>query len=217
MKIRLLLVDDHKIVRDGLRSLLRGETDMEVAAEAENGLEALRLAEKLNPDVIVMDVSMPDMNGIDAARAILERSPRCRIVALSMYSDRRFVEGMLRAGVAGYMLKDGAFEELARAIRAVAAGQAYLSPRIAETVIKDYVHSLEGGRGGFFPELSARERQVLQLVAEGKSTRNVAETLHVSVKTVETHRRQIMEKLNVRSVAELTKCAIREGLTSLDL
>jgi len=217
VKIRLLLVDDHKIVRDGLRSLLRGETDMEVAAEAENGLEALRLAEKLNPDVIVMDVSMPDMNGIDAARAILERSPRCRIVALSMYSDRRFVEGMLRAGVAGYMLKDGAFEELARAIRAVAAGQAYLSPRIAETVIKDYVHSLEGGRGGFFPELSARERQVLQLVAEGKSTRNVAETLHVSVKTVETHRRQIMEKLNVRSVAELTKCAIREGLTSLDL
>jgi len=217
VKIRLLLVDDHKIVRDGLRSLLRGETDMEVAAEAENGLEALRLAEKLNPDVIVMDVSMPDMNGIDAARAILERSPRCRIVALSMYSDRRFVEGMLRAGVAGYMLKDGAFEELARAIRAVAAGQAYLSPCIAETVIKDYVHSLEGGRGGFFPELSARERQVLQLVAEGKSTRNVAETLHVSVKTVETHRRQIMEKLNVRSVAELTKCAIREGLTSLDL
>jgi len=216
MKIKVLLADDHKIFRDGLRSLIEKEPEMEVVAEAENGRKAARLAEKLAPDVIIMDVSMPDMNGIEATRTITSATPDVKLIALSMHSDRRFVLGMLEAGAAGYLLKDCAFEELAGAIRQVARGNSYLSPKIADVVVKGYLN--KGTQ--FAPEevspLTSREREILQLIAEGLSTKEIASHVCLSIKTVETHRRNIMEKLNIRSIAELTKYSIREGLVTLD-
>ena len=216
MSVRILLVDDHKIMRDGLRVLLAEQSGMEVVAEAENGRKAKRMTRKLNPDVIVMDIGMPDMNGIDATCQIKAENPGVKVIALSMHSERQFVVGMVKAGVAGYLLKDCAFEELAGAIRTVIDNQFYLSPPIAGTVIKDYTNrsSTEGLSDS--PTLTAREREVLQLIAEGRKTRQIANRLNLSVKTVETHRRNIMGKLDIHSTAELTKFAIREGLTALD-
>jgi len=216
MTIRILLADDHKIVRDGLRSLLEKQQGMKVVAEAENGRKALELASRTQPDVVIMDVSMPDLNGIEATRHMLVALPGVRVIALSMHSDRRLVAGMLQAGASGFLLKDCAFDELARAIHAVMSNQPYLSPRIAGTVIQDYVRRMTTSESPTADVLTAREREVLQLLAEGWSTKQIASRLHVSVKTVETHRRQIMEKLGRRSIAELTKYAIREGLTSLE-
>ena len=215
MSIRVLLADDHKIVREGLRSLLEKEPGMKVIGEAENGRRALSLARELSPDVVVIDVAMPDLNGIEATRQLMTRSPGVRVVALSMHSDRRFVAEMLRAGASGYLLKDCAFEELAQAIRTVAEDQTYLSPRIAAPVIKDYVNRLSVSYSSAYSTLTPREREVLQLLAEGKTTKEIASRLHISVKTVETHRRKIMGKLDIGSIAELTKYAIREGLTPL--
>ena len=212
MKIKVIIVDDHQMVREGLRSLLVGEKDMEVIAEAGDGWEGVRLAEKLAPDVVIMDIAMPELNGIEATRQILARTTGVRVMVLSMHSDKRFVERTLKAGASGYLLKDCAFEELVRAIRTVMAGQIYLSPGIASLVVREY---LENGLDSP-PVLSAREREVLQLIAEGKSTKEVGTLLHISIKTVETHRQQIMKKLHLRTVAELTKYAIREGLTTLD-
>lgn len=217
MTVRIILADDHKIMRDGLRALLEKEPGVEVVAEAENGRTAVRLAREFKPDVMLMDVTMPDLNGIDATRQIIAESPGVKVVALSMHSDRRFVAGMLSAGVSGYLLKDCAFEELTRSISAVVANERYLSPRITGTVIKDYVHHLSTNDASICCVLTAREREVLQLIAEGPSTKQIAARLHVSVKTVETHRRQIMNKLNIYSIAELTKVALREGLTSLEI
>jgi len=212
MKIKVIIVDDHQMVREGLRSLLVGEKDMEVIAEAGDGWEGVRLAEKLAPDVVIMDIAMPELNGIEATRQILARTTGVRVMVLSMHSDKRFVERTLKAGASGYLLKDCAFEELVRAIRTVMAGQIYLSPGIASLVVREY---LENGLDS--PSvLSAREREVLQLITEGKSTREIGLLLHISIKTVETHRQQIMKKLHLRTVAELTKYAIREGLTTLD-
>jgi len=213
---RILLADDHKIIRDGLRSLLEKETDMVVAGEAENGRKALQLTRKLNPDVIIMDVSMPDLNGIDAARQILGEQPGVKVVALSMHSEKQFVEGMLRAGVSGYLLKDTAFEELVKAIRIVCANKKYLSPDITDIVLQDYLHPAAANDDKPDVLLTNREREVLQLIAEGRTTRKTADKLHISIKTVETHRKNIMEKLNLRTVAELTKYAVREGITSLE-
>jgi len=212
MKIKVIIVDDHQMVREGLRSLLVGEKDMEVIAEAGDGWEGVRLAEKLAPDVVIMDIAMPELNGIEATRQILARTTGVRVMVLSMHSDKRFVERTLKAGASGYLLKDCAFEELVRAIRTVMAGQIYLSPGIASLVVREY---LENGLDSP-PVLSAREREVLQLITEGKSTREISLLLHISIKTVETHRQQIMKKLHLRTVAELTKYAIREGLTTLD-
>lgn len=212
MKIKVIIVDDHQMVREGLRSLLVGEKDMEVIAEAGDGWEGVRLAEKLTPDVVIMDIAMPELNGIEATRQILERTTGIRVMVLSMHSDKRFVERTLKAGASGYLLKDCAFEELVRAIRTVMAGQIYLSPGIASLVVREYI---ENGLDAP-PVLSAREREVLQLITEGKSTREIGLLLHISIKTVETHRQQIMKKLRLRTVAELTKYAIREGLTTLD-
>jgi DNA-binding NarL/FixJ family response regulator len=192
---------------------------MEVIAEARDGRGAVQLAHELRPDVVVMDVGMPGLNGIEATRQITSQEPHARIVALSMHSDRRFMGEMLKAGAKGYLLKDGAFEELATAIRSVVANKVYLSPRIANVVLDDYVHRDASGMSGdtsAFAKLTPREREVLQLMSEGRATKEIAMDLHVSIKTVETHRRQIMEKLDIHSVAELTKYAIREGLTSLD-
>lgn len=220
--IKVLLADDHKIVREGLRSLLEEESDLQVVGEASDGREAVQLAGESGPDVVVMDVGMPHLNGIEATRQILRRPDHPRVIALSMHSDRRFMTEMLRAGASGYLLKDAASEELIGAIRTVAEGKVYLSPQIADVMVDDYVRRLPGdaagsiGAPGVFVTLTPREREVLQLMAEGLATKQVAAALHVSIKTVETHRRQIMEKLQLYSVAELTKYAIREGLTSVE-
>lgn len=215
MGIRILLADDHKIVRQGLRTLLEKEPDMEVVAEAEDGRASLRLVKELIPQVVIMDVGMPDLNGIEATRQVVAEFPQIKVVALSMHSDRRFVVNMLKAGASAYLLKDSAFEELASAIRVVMANKTYLSPGVSDVVIKDYVHGPKPDSSAF-SVLTAREREVLQLMAEGKSTKQIADRLIVSVKTIETHRQQIMNKLDIHSVAELTKYAIREGLSSLE-
>ena len=216
MSIRILLADDHKITRQGLRSLLDKEFDMEVVAEAEQGRTAVRLVRELSPQVVIMDVTMPDLNGVEAARQIVSEFPDVKIIALSMHSDSLFVTEMLRSGASGYLLKDCAFEELARAIRTVVAGKIYLSPSISGVVVDDYLHRLSKADFSGLDVLTNREREVLQLLAEGKSTKQIALKLHISVKTVETHRRQMMNKLDIHTVAELTKYAIRKGLTSLE-
>ncbi len=216
MSIRIILADDHKITRQGLRSLLDEQPDMEVVAEAEEGRTTLRLVRELSPDVVIMDVTMPDLNGIEATRQIVGEFDNVKIIALSMHSDTLFVTEMLKSGASGYLLKDCAFEELARAIRAVVAGKTYLSPAISGVVVDDYLHRLSKVDFSDSEVLTDREREVLQLIAEGKSTKRIALKLHISVKTVETHRRQIMNKLDIHTVAELTKYAVRKGLTSLE-
>ncbi len=215
MAIKVLIADDHQIVRQGLRTLLEKEPDLEVVAEAENGRSTVRLVREKHPEVVIMDVAMPDLNGIEATRQIISEMPKVKVIALSMYADRRFVSNMLKAGASGYLLKDCASEELVRAIRVVLAHKTFLSPGVADIVVKDYVQTPMGPEASVFNVLSNREREVLQLMAEGKSTNQIAELLHVSVKTVETHRQQMMQKLKIHSVAELTKYAIREGLTTL--
>ena len=215
MKIRIVVADDHKIMREGLKALIDKQPDMEVAAEAQDGLTATKLARKLLPHIIIMDIGMPEMNGIDATRQIVSENKDVKIVALSMHSDRRFVLEMLKAGASGYLLKDSAFEELVNAVHTVMDGQPYLSPRITDIVVKEYLYNLPRNEPNVFTILTVREREVLQHLAEGKSTKQIASTLNLSVKTVETHRQQIMDKLEIRTVAELTKYAIREGLTSL--
>lgn len=216
MSIKILLADDHKILREGLRTLIEKQQDMLVVAEAENGKMAVELAKKISPDIVVIDISMPDLNGIEATRQILDSNPRIKVIALSIHTDRPFIIEMFKAGASGYLLKDCSFEEVSNAIHTVIKNQTYLSPKIADVVIKDYLHKLPEKDFSVFSVLTSREREVLQLLAEGKSTKEIAYSLKVSVKTVETYRQHIMEKLGIRSVAELTKYAIREGLTSLE-
>ena len=216
MSIRILLADDHKIVRDGLRTLLEQQSDMEVVGEAEDGRTTVQRVREQSPDVVIMDIAMPDLNGIEATRQILTEAPGVKVIALSMLSNRQFVVNMLKAGACGYMLKDCAFEELALAIRTVVANHPYLSPQITGIVIEDYMSRLPDTEALSAPVLTDREREVLQLLAEGHTAKEIASQLHVSVKTVETHRQQIMHKLNIHTVAELTKYALREGLTSLE-
>jgi len=216
--IRVVLADDHRIVCEALKESLEKEPGVQVVGVAGDGHEAVRMTRHLRPDVVVLDVTMPGLGGIEATRQIRDVHPQTRIIALSMHSDRRYVTGMLTAGASGYLVKDCALEELALALKTVMDGEIYLSPRIAGAVV-------EGLRRAVAPapdsadhdtKLTAREREVLQLVAEGHKVRDIAARLHVSVKTVETHRRQIMTKLGIESVAGLTKYAIREGLTSLE-
>lgn len=214
--IRILLVDDHKIVRTGLRSLIDGQSGMMVVAEADNGRIAMQLIQEMHPDVVIMDVAMPDLNGMEATRRIVADFPEVKIIALSMHSDRRFVTGMLEAGAAGYLLKDCAFEELTSAIRAVVRKQAYISPGVAGILVEDVRRRASEAVPKTTVALTAREREVIQLLAEGHTTKDIAHTLGVSVKTVESYRQRVMEKLSLRSVAELTKWAVREGLSSLD-
>jgi len=215
MSTRILLADDHQILRDGLRSLLAKEPGLEVVAEAANGRDAVRLALELEPEVVIMDISMPDLNGIEAARQIITKAPQVKVIALSVHADQRFVMEMLKVGASGYLLKDSAFEELNQAIRAVLANRTYLCTEISQMVVGDYVRTLKQADSSAYSILTAREREVLQLFAEGNSTAQIAKRLNLSVKTIETHRQNIMEKLNLRSIAELTKYAIREGLTTL--
>jgi len=215
--IRIILADDHQIVRQGLRILLEAETDMKVVAEADNGRKVLKLAQELLPDVIIMDLSMPELNGIEATRQILSGASGIKVIALSMHSDSLFVLNMIKSGASGYLLKDCALEELVKAIRAVVDDKTYLSPGVSDIVIRDFVTGWQTTNSSAFSVLSPREREVLQLMAEGRTTNQIADGLCVSVKTVEAHRKQVMTKLGIHSVAELTKYAIRQGLTSLEV
>lgn len=216
MSVKVLIADDHKIIREGLLNLLEKQKDLDIVGEAEDGFIALKKARELKPNIIIMDIGMPNLNGIDATRQIRSESPQTKVIALSMHADKRFVAEMLKAGASGYILKDSAFKELVQAIRASLVNKIYLSPSIADVVIKDYIVHIPRDSFSAFSILTAKEREVLQLIAEGKSTKEIASRLFMSIKTVETHRQHIKEKLNLNSIAELTKYAIREGLTSLD-
>jgi len=213
--VRVLIVDDHAMFRSGLRALLEMEPGLKVVGEASNGRDAVRAAKDAAPDVVVMDVRLPDLNGIDTTRQILGVRPEVKVIGLSANTDERSIMEMMRAGAAGYVAKDSAYEELVSAVRSVMKNQAYYSPNVIRSVAQDVGGVERGGVETAFSRLSPREREVLQLIAEGKSTKEVAARLDVSIKTAETHRRNLMEKLQVDSVAELTKCAIREGLTGV--
>ena len=206
--IRILLADDHSLVRHGFRMILAAEADMEIAGEAGNGREALELAQKLKPDVVVMDVAMPELNGIEATRRLIELSPRTRVLALSMHKDAVYVREILRAGARGYLLKDSADADLLAAVRAVAKGEGYLSPGVSDAVLSDYRRHVTDP----LDLLTSREREVLQLIAEGKTNKEIATSLTLSVYTVEAHRGRLMEKLNLHSTGELVRFAVRSGL-----
>jgi two-component system, NarL family, response regulator NreC len=212
--IRIIVADDHRIVRECLRLMLESEPDMEVIAEAANGREVLRRTQELLPDIVIMDVSMPELNGIEATRQLLSFSPRVRVIALSMHADSHFVLDMFRSGASGYLLKDCSLEELAKAVRTVANKKTYLSPGISDVVIREFLIGRQAIHSSAFSILTSREREVLQLVAEGKTTHQIAGYLYVSIKTIESHRKQLMDKLGIHNVAGLTKYAIRQGLTA---
>ena len=217
MSVKILIADDHKILRQAIASLLSKELGMEVVGEAEDGRVAVRLVHELQPDVVIMDISMPNLNGIEATRQITHDLPDTKVVALSVHSDRHSVGEMLKAGALGYVPKCCAFEELVLAIRDVVANQTYLSSHISGIVVEGYINRLEGRDASVYSVLTAREREVLQLISEGNSTKEIAKELHVSTKTIEWHRSQLMGKLKIRSVAELVKYAIREGLTCVEV
>lgn len=216
--IKIVLADDHELMRKGLRTLLESEPDFEVVGEACSGREAVELARKHKPQVVVMDVTMPDMSGITATHQITGELPDVKVLGLSMHPAGNIVGEMLKAGAAGYLTKNCAADELANAIRLVSRGKIYLSPEISHCVVQGYLgqdgKKSNGGKAG--SALSQREKEVLQLVAEGKPTKAIADELFISEKTVGAHRQNIMAKLGIRSVAELTKYAVREGLTPLD-
>lgn len=216
MSIRVLLVDDHKIMREGLKALLAKAPDIEVVAQAADGLEAIQKAAEHSPDVIVMDLTMPKMGGIEAIRRIAGVNPGIKALALSMVMDRSCVVESLKAGAKGYLIKDCAGEELIGAIRTLAAGSSYLCSKVTELVISDYAQQTANSPSSAHSSLSAREQEVLQLIANGKNTKEIAFTLGISAKTVEVQRGNIMKKLNLHSIAELTKYALREGLTTID-
>lgn len=216
--IKVLLADDHQVIREGLRMLLNAQDGVEVIGEADSGRKIIALLQKIVPDVIVMDVSMPELNGIDATARIRKDYPSVKILALSMHTDRRFIEGMLKAGASGYLVKDCAATELVSAIELITTGDIYLSPRIAGKIVKRYlIHSQISTKATGGETLTSREREILQLIAEGNDSKQIAFELCLSPKTVETHRRNIMEKLNIHNVAKLTKFAIKEGITNLEL
>jgi DNA-binding NarL/FixJ family response regulator len=215
MSIRVVLADDHNLVREGLRLVLARHLDIEVVGEAENGRQAIDEVRQKQPDIVVMDIAMENLNGIQATRQIVDDGAGTKVIALSAYSDRRYVLGMLDAGASAYVLKSNAGEELVKAIHCVMDGGVYLTPEVTGTVVAQIQGHGPGGGGGHLLPLSDREREVLQLVAEGKSSKEIAEGLFISVRTADTHRRNIARKLKLRSVAELTKYAVREGLTSL--
>lgn len=215
LKIKILLADDHSIIREGLRPLLEKETGMMVVGEAENGRKAIELTRELSPDVVIMDISMPDMNGIEAARQIISTFSGVKVIGLSVHTDNQYVAEMIKSGASGYLPKSCAFKELANAIRTVVDGGTYLSPKVVESVVK-YLQGVPGDSGSSTPILTAREREVLQLLAEGKTTKEISSNLNVSERTIDAHRQNIMTKLDLHSIAELTKYAIRAGLTSIE-
>ena len=207
-KIRILLADDHAVVRKGFRMILAAQPDMEIVGEAGNGKECVTMAEQLSPDMVVMDVAMPELNGIEATRRLAASSPHIRVLALSMHKDSVYVREILRAGARGYLLKDSSDTELLAAVRAVARGEGYLHPAVSEAVLVDYRRHVTDP----LDLLSSREREVLQLIAEGKTNKEIATLLNLSVYTVDAHRGRIMEKLNLHSTGELVRFAVRKGL-----
>jgi len=217
MGLRIVIADDHRILREGLRALLSSMPDIEVVGEADDGQSVLSLVDELQPDIVIMDICMPGLNGIEATKRIVHRHPKIKVIALSMYLDRRLVHSMLGSGALGYLLKECAYEDMIDAIRHVKINRIYVSPRIAELIIKDYLKIKRHAdkTASAFSILSSREREVLQLLAEGNSPREIADRLKISIKTVETHRHNIMTTTGSKSIAELTKYAIREGITGL--
>ena len=205
---RIMLADDHAVVRQGFSMILAAQWDMEVVAEVSNGREAVEKAEELKPDVCVMDVTMPELNGIEATRRLAKVAPKTRVLALSMHKDSVYVREILRAGAKGYLLKDSSAEDFLAAVRAVALGKAYLSPEVSEAVLEDYRKHVTDP----IDLLSTREREVLQMIAESKTNKDIANALNLSVYTVEAHRGRIMEKLNLHSIGELVRFAVRNGL-----
>jgi len=206
--IRILLADDHVLVRQGFKMILSAQPDMQIVGEAANGREAVELAEKLQPDLVIMDVTMPELNGIEATRRLVTIAPRARVLALSMHKDSVYVREILRAGARGYLLKDSADADLIAAVRAVAKGEGYLSPAVSEAVLTDYRRHVTDP----LDLLTTREREVLQMIAEGKTNKEIATSLNLSVYTVEAHRGRVMEKLNLHSTGELVRFALRNGL-----
>ncbi|HLK67198.1 MAG TPA: response regulator transcription factor [Bryobacteraceae bacterium] len=207
-RIRILLADDHPMVRQGFKMILSAQSDMEIVGEAGNGREAVEQAEELKPDIVVMDVAMPELNGIEATRRLAASIPHTRVIALSMHKDSVYVREILRAGARGYLLKDSGAGDLVSAIRAVASGEAYLSPAVSNAVLDDYRRHVTNP----IDLLTSREREVLQMLAEGKTNKEIAVVLNLSVYTVDAHRGRIMEKLNVHSINELVRFAVRNGL-----
>ena len=216
MKIKILLADDHKILRNGMRSMIEKEPDLEVVGEAENGITAVQMACDLNPDVVIMDIAMPGINGVDATREILSKAPEIKVLALSTYSEKQFIFTMLKAGALGYLVKDCAFEELVSAVRSVAENKIYIAPKVLNIVVKEYLNNKSQELPKDDVQLTPRERDVLRLITKGKNTKEIASELYVSVKTIETHRQNIMNKLGIHNVAELTLYAVQIGLIILD-
>jgi two-component system response regulator NreC len=216
MRIRILLADDHQMTREGLRSLLEELPDMEVVAEAETGNQTLKLAGEFTPDVVVMDIVMPDLNGMEASLRITSEYPDVKVIGLSMHSERQFVVGMLKSGASGYLLKNCGFQELAEAIRKVHRGGTYITPAISDVVVEEVQKPLKADAGSLTSRLTSREREVLQLIAEAKTSKEIAALLFLSEKTVHSHRKKIMEKLNAKNSSELTRIAIREGISPLE-
>jgi len=214
-RVRILLADDHRILRTGLRELLEKQGRFEVIAEAENGRDAVKMSRKLQPDIVIMDITMPDLNGIEATQRITAECPRIKVIVLSVHSEQRYVAEVIKAGASGYILKECDFDEIAQAIPTVISGQIYLCSTIATVVRDDYLQHLIRAEQASPSALTTREREILQLIAEGKSTKQIAFSFNLSVKTIEAHRQRIMDKLNIHNVAELTKFAIREGLTAI--
>lgn len=214
MSIRIVLADDHAIVRQGLARAIGQEGDIDVVGQASNGRTTIELVRELSPDILITDISMPDLNGVEATRQILRESPDMKVIALSMHSSRQFVMEMFKAGAVGYLLKDCDYDELVKAIHAVADGRIYVSPSIGDVIVDDLLKGKPSGTPTAFSVLTPREREVLQLMAEGNTTRQIAMQLFISPKTVEAHRLRVMNKLDIDNVAQLTKYAIQEGLTS---
>jgi DNA-binding NarL/FixJ family response regulator len=213
MSIKIILADDHAMLRHGLSKSFQNEKDMEVVAQAKDGRTTVELAKEFSPNVIIMDIGMPDLNGIEATRQIVKENPKVKIIALSMHSSKNFIIEMFKAGASGYLLKDCEFDELLNAIRQVVNDKKYISPAISDVVVDNYMHQPDNVKDSAFSILSQREREILQLLTEGKATKQIAKRLHISPKTVEVHRLNLMGKLKIDSIAQLTKYAIQEGLT----
>ena len=212
MDIRVLLADDSQLMRDGLAALLHQEPGMKLVGQAGDGAECVTLARKLRPSVVIMDLAMPRLNGIEATLRILAESPQMKVICLSVHDEQRLVSAVIDAGASGYLLKDCAFNELAQAVRTVMANQVYISPSIAAILVADYRARREGAEKSAFSQLTAREREIVQLLAEGHSTKQISSKLRVSPKTVATHREHVMAKLNINGIAQLTRYALAEGL-----
>jgi two-component system, NarL family, response regulator NreC len=213
MSIKIILADDHAMLRHGLSKSFQNEKDMEVIAQAKDGRTTVELVKELSPNVVIMDIGMPDLNGIEATRQIVKENSKVKVIALSMHSSKNFIIEMFKAGASGYLLKDCEFDELINAIRLVVTNKKYISPAISEVVVDNYMQQSGNEKGTAFSILSQREREVLQLLTEGKATKQIAKRLHISAKTVEVHRLNLMSKLKIDSIAQLTKYAIQEGLT----